>query len=139
MNFNMYVDGSWLFKQCGAEGLLSSRTEYPSNRFRLDFSRLLDVVGEQLSARLNGEAIERGELYYYTALFSIPEEIDEDWPDTTVITRSTNARQRFVDEALAAGFLDCGIFKVPLRRWMVEKLAQQRYQEKMVDTSLVAR
>lgn len=40
---------------------------------------------------------------------------------------------------MSAGFEREGIFEVPLRLWIIERLREHRYQEKMVDTSLVAR
>ncbi|WP_140853504.1 NYN domain-containing protein [Myxococcus xanthus] len=141
MRFNVYVDGSWLFKQCGPEKLLANRMEFPTQSFRLDFQKLLGLLGKELSERIGDkDKIDGpGDLFFYTALFVMPDEVDPEWPDISVIRRGVEARERFISEAKQAGFQDSGIFHVPLRRWMVDKLNERRYQEKMVDTSLVAR
>lgn len=138
MKFNVYVDGSWLFKQCGTNGVFASRMEYPENAFRLDFSKLVGSLSTTLSQAV-GQPTEVAELYFYTAVFEIPEAPNPEWGDLSWIRNSTHARQRFADAALGAGFLGEGVFKVPLRTWIIDKLQDRRYQEKMVDTSLVAR
>jgi hypothetical protein len=137
--FNGYVDGSWLFRQCGPNGLLASLMEYPDNAFRLDFERLLDTFAKHLSQSLGGEEVEPGELFFYTAIFKIPADPDPEWGDISFIVNNSYARRQFADAAVAAGFHDEGIFDVPLRGWIVEKMRDRRYQEKMVDTSVVAR
>lgn len=78
-------------------------------------------------------------LYFYTAIFQIPAEPDPEWGEIEDIRRRTEARRRFADDAVAMGFSEEGIFNVPLRGWIVERLRQGKYQEKMVDTSLVTR
>ncbi len=139
MLFNAYIDGSWLFRQCGPNGLLANQTEYPENVFRLDFGRLLSVFGGHLSRSLGGEVADPAELFLYTAIFVIPSEPDPKWGDISFIESNSHTRRMFADSAVAAGFHDEGIFDVPLRGWIVEKLRDRRYQEKMVDTSVVAR
>jgi hypothetical protein len=137
--FNVYIDGSWLFKQCGANGILANRMEFPESNFRLDFQRLLSMFEQALSVDLGGEVVEADRLYLYTAIFSVPEVPDPEWGDIAFIQGNTFARRRFAESAVAAGFDPQGIFDVPLRGWIVEKVREHRYQEKMVDTSVVAR
>jgi hypothetical protein len=140
VRFNAYADGSWLYSQCAPGGILANRMEFPENRFRLDFGRLLTLFARQLEVRLgNGERVEAESLYFYTAIFAIPDDPDPEWPDVSAIRRRTESRRLFAADAVAAGFSDDGIFSVPLRPWIIEKLEDRRYQEKMVDTSLVAR
>jgi hypothetical protein len=141
MEFNIYVDGSWLFKQCGANGIFANRMEFPDTPFRLDFARLVNVLVAQLGQRAvgSGSGPDAAALYFYTAIFRIPDEPDPEWGDIEYIRRNSEARRRFADSAVAAGFSDEGIFDVPLRGWLVERLRDRRYQEKMVDTSVVAR
>jgi hypothetical protein len=69
----------------------------------------------------------------------MPEEPDPEWGEFEDIRRRSDARRRFADDAVAAGFSEEGIFAVPLRGWIIDRLRQGKYQEKMVDTSLVAR
>jgi hypothetical protein len=144
MEFNVYIDGTWLFTQCGAGLIFANRMEFPENRFRLDFSRLLELLAEGLGHRLEAAGVDHkpptpGSLYFYTAIFEIPAEPDPEWGDIDDIRPRSEARRRFADDAVAAGFSEEGIFTVPLRGWIVQRLRERRYQEKMVDTSLVAR
>jgi hypothetical protein len=144
MRFNVYIDGSWLFSQCGPGRILANRMEFPENPFRLDFAKLLDLLSFELDARVpelleDPEPVERGSLFFYTAIFVVPEEPDPDWPDVSAIRARSAARRHFAESAVEAGFSDEGIFRVPLRAWIIDRLADRRYQEKMVDTSLVAR
>jgi hypothetical protein len=144
MEFNVYIDGTWLFNQCAPGRIFANRMEFPENRFRLDFSHLLELIADELGERLAAAGVsqttpERGALYFYTAIFNVPAETDPDWGNTDDIRRGSEARRRFADDAVDAGFSDEGIFDVPLRAWIVERLRERRYQEKMVDTSLVAR
>lgn len=143
MKFNVYVDGTWLFNQCLPGRILANRMEFPENSFRLDFGRLLDLFVSELGTRVaengNEPTVEIGSLYFYTAIFTVPDEPEPDWPDVSAIRRGSEFRRRFANDAIAAGFSDEGVFSVPLRTWIIEKLVDRRYQEKMVDTSLVAR
>jgi len=119
--------------------------EFPDDRFKLDFERLLDLLAEELRSRVAAAGLDTGQgmtaagLYFYTAIFQIPAEPDPEWGEIEDIRRRTEARRRIADDAVAAGFSEEGIFNVPLRGWIVERLRQGKYQEKMVDTSLVTR
>lgn len=144
MEFNVYIDGSWLFSQCAPERIFANRMEFPDSRFRLDFSHLLTLLGEELGQRVADAGVSQapltiGSLYFYTAIFEIPPEPDPEWGDIESIRRGSEARRRFADEAITAGFSDEGVFSVPLRAYIIRRLREGRYQEKMVDTSLVAR
>jgi hypothetical protein len=144
MEFNVYIDGSWLFSQCAPDRIFANRMEFPESRFRLDFFRLLNLLADDLSrgvadAGVSQDPVAFGSLYFYTAIFDIPPEPDPEWGDIDGIRRGSEARRRFADEAIAAGFSSEGVFTVPLRGYVVRRLREGRYQEKMVDTSLVAR
>lgn len=142
MIFNVYVDGTWLFSKCGPGHIFANRMEFPENRFRLDFDRLLNLLGGELRARgaaEEGEPIERGSLYFYTAIFDVPDDPDPEWGDVEPIRRRSEARRHFADDAIRAGFSDEDIFSVPLRAWIIDRLREGRYQEKVVDTLLVGR
>jgi hypothetical protein len=142
LNFNVYIDGTWLYNQCLPERILANRMEFPDKTFELDFGRLLEAFCVELGDRVRAEGGEPptvGSLYFYTAIFDIPDEPDPEWPDVSSLRRSVAARQRFADKAVAADFSPDGIYRVPLRTWIIEELRERRYQEKMVDTSLVAR
>jgi hypothetical protein len=114
--------------------------EFPENRFKLDFAKLLDLFRSELRARVDHEReLEPGSLYFYTSIFDVPDDPDPEWPDISRIRANAASRGWFAENAVAAGFSDEGIFRVPLRTWIIDRLQEHRYQEKMVDTSLVAR
>ncbi len=146
MEFNVYIDGTWLFNQCAPSRIFANRMELPQaqERFPLDFSRLLNLLAEELTERLGGNGVRRtvpttGSLFFYMAIFDIPPDPDPAWGDIETIRRGSVARRQFAGEAIAAGFSPDGVFTVQLRGWIVNKVRERRYQEKMVDTSLVGR
>ena len=75
MRFNVYVDGTWLWYQCGPGRILANRMEFPENPFRcLDFAKLIEFfrieLADRIEARGDGAAApEVDRLHFYTALF----------------------------------------------------------------------
>lgn len=142
---NVFVDGTWLYKACGADRALANRLEYPDRRFPLDHGKL----AQELLAHARQHVPEcdtLGDMYFATSIFDLPDDI-VDWPSTRedvsaaeidFIQRSTNARQRFSDGAIQAGFSDAAIFRPKFKGWMLDKLRDHRFQEKQVDASVVA-
>jgi hypothetical protein len=142
---NVFIDGSWLFKACGPEKALAARTEWVEKTFPLDFAKLnRALLAHASSAKPECDSL--GECHISTSIFSLPDNFDE-WPlefhditaDDIARTRSgTFARQKFVDGAVAAGYLDIAVYHPKIKGWILEKLRTKRYQEKQVDATVVA-
>lgn len=137
---NTFIDGSWLFKACAPEKALAGRMERPERIFPLDFAKL----DRALAAHAGCGSM--GERYISTSIFSLPDDFD-DWPtqfpdvtrdDIDRTRMGVNARQRFIDGALAAGYLDRAIYRPKIKGWILERLRMGRYQEKQVDATVVA-
>ncbi|OQX67089.1 MAG: hypothetical protein B6A08_17145 [Sorangiineae bacterium NIC37A_2] len=140
---NIFIDGSWLFKACGKGSALSNRTE-GAGPFRLDFERLCNALLAH-AARANPNCTTIGERYLSTSILDIPADV-EDWIDGTTIfdediqalRSSVHARDRFAQSALDANFDPSAIYRPKLRDWMLPKLRDRRFQEKLVDATVVA-
>lgn len=142
---HVFVDGTWLFRICAAGKVLATKTENGDRNFSLDFDRLNEALLAHV--RENDNACTRlGERYLSTSVFEVPATVDE-WPEqdfdiTTEavqkVKRGTFARDMFARHAIAAGYQETAIFRVPLRPYMLEKVAMGKYQEKQVDTTVVA-
>jgi uncharacterized LabA/DUF88 family protein len=142
---NIFVDGTWLWYQCGAGQVLANTTESPDYRFPLDFQKLGEVLLHHV--RTQDAMCDRlGDRYLATSVFKLPDDF-KDWPNRyTDLTseqieqteRGVHSRESFLRGALDAGFRDDAIFRPPVRDWTIRKLAQKRYQEKQVDAAVVA-
>src|SRR5262249_44462074 len=144
-NLNIFIDGSWLFRQCAAEGSLANATDRPGDRFRLDFNRLNEELLRHVHAN-GGDGAKVGELVLSISIFELPKDFDS-WPsrvsgmrpdDVSLIRNAVWAREGFVREAKEAGYRDEAVFRLPVREWMIRKFVERRYQEKQVDTTIVA-
>jgi DNA-directed RNA polymerase subunit RPC12/RpoP len=142
---HIFIDGSWLFKACAPERALANRLEYPDRQFKLDFGKLSSVLLRYASNH-DPSCSEFGDRFFSTSIFSLPENLDE-WPaerddvsvdDIASVKSSVIARDRFTQSALDAGFSDSAIFRPRLKGWMLQKLRDRRFQEKQVDTTVVA-
>jgi hypothetical protein len=96
-----------------------------------------------------------GDCFLVLSVFNIPEDIDK-WIGKTVedkssgefftikaeniekVKNSVSAREAFASSAINAGYDPKTILKVNLKDWMIKKLVERRYQEKQVDTTVVA-
>jgi uncharacterized LabA/DUF88 family protein len=142
---NVFIDGTWLLVQCAAGQSLANATDRPDERFPLDFSKLNNELVRHVSENaMPCEGI--GEAFISTSVFLLPEDFEE-WPtrfeDVTTAQiektrRSVYAREAFVADAMKAGFGDEAVFRPPIRDYILRKLEAKRYQEKQVDTSVVA-
>lgn len=142
---NIFVDGGWLFRQCAPNGSLANATDRPTSRFALDFSRLNQELLRHLQS--HGRSCDRlGELAFAASIFVLPTDFD-DWPrkyegiraENIEITRKAVwAREAFLREALQGGYTDHAVLRPELREWTLRKLMEGRYQEKQVDTTVVA-
>lgn len=144
MEFNVYLDGSWLFKQCDYDKILAKGTEDPWLPFRMDFKKLVTLISEKAREFGGGGVATPKSLYVCTSIFKIPKDV-ETWPSTQAHPESlaklrTNlaAREDFVQRAFAAGFLPDGVLRPELRPYHLALISRGRWQEKQVDTWLVA-
>ena len=76
---NVFIDGSWLFRQCGPSGSLAYATDRPSNRFPLDFNRLNEELLRHVESQ-GHHCDGLGELVFAISILSLPSDID-DWPN----------------------------------------------------------
>lgn len=142
---NVFIDGSWLYKACSPGLVLASRTENSDQGVRIDFDRL----NEALLAHVQGvdeTCTGKGDLFLSTSLFTLPEDFDS-WPEQYDFVlpeqvertkRGLFARGKFVQAALDAGYSEEAIYRPLIKTWILEKLVQNRYQEKQVDATVVA-
>lgn len=142
---NIFIDGSWLYKACSPGLVLASKTENLDRGVRIDFSKLNETLLNHVKESDNNcKSI--GDLYLSTSLFSLPNDFDS-WPDeydfilaeqVEKTKKGLFARGRFVQSALDSGYSEDAIYRPLIRAWILEKLVQNRYQEKQVDTTVVA-
>lgn len=85
-------------------------------------------------------------MVFCTSIFSIPADADQ-WPaeidgittrDIEETQQKVDIRNKFAQPALDGGFSDVAIFRPNLKPWMIHKLKEHRFQEKQVDTTVVA-
>lgn len=145
IKLHIFIDGTWLWRSCAAEQILSAKTENPSNPFNLDFRKLSDAL-LAYTRSINPRCESLGDRYFATSIFNLPDNMDT-WPaDTSGITaedilrirNNVKARRIFADQAIAAGFAAEAIYTPTLKRYIVRKLKKKEYQEKQVDTAVVA-
>jgi uncharacterized LabA/DUF88 family protein len=146
-SLNIFIDGSWLFKACGRDGVLSNQTDYPDSSFRIDFSKLITLIGKHVRTRTD-KKIRKGDFYMITSIFDIPDNFNE-WPDkyqnitaehVNSLKMNISTREKFVEKAINAGFKEGEdfIYRVNMKPYMVNKVIEGKYQEKQVDSTVVA-
>jgi hypothetical protein len=142
---NVFIDGTWLLVQCGAGGSMANSTEHPDRRFPLGFAKLNASLLAHLSA--NGAKCDAvGDAYIVTSIFALPPDFD-DWPtqydDITAdqiekTRRAVAAREHFVESAVTGGYRTDAVLRPPIRDHIIRRLSDRKYQEKQVDTTVVA-
>ena len=145
LKLHLFIDGSWLFRACGADKALAAATEWPDQAFRLDFDKLNQALLDH-AAQAHPECRELGGLYLSTSVFALPENFStwpEEYPevnaqDVVALRKSVSARDIFAKRAVAAGYSPDAIYHPKLKPWMVEKLRNRQFQEKQVDATVVA-
>src|SRR5262245_40288416 len=144
-SLNVFIDGTWLFNQVAPDGSLANATHRPQSRFLLDFAKLTDALLKHL--RDNGKTCNAsGELAISTSIFTLPADFDS-WPSNHAditqaqidrMKRSVYAREQFVRDAVASGYSETAVYRPPLRDAIFRRLMAGEYQEKQVDTTVVA-
>jgi hypothetical protein len=142
---NIFIDGSWLFRACCPDQVLSTRTIFPSNKFNIDFTKLSDTL-LQFVNNVDKNCIELGSKYFATCIFKLPDDIDN-WPnedpdfvveDIERIKRNVISRRAFSQNAIDSGFSKDAIYEPELKGYILKKLNRRQYAEKQVDTAVVA-
>jgi hypothetical protein len=125
--------------------ILSSKTECPDRRFRIDFRKLDRALLAHVRAR-DGSCSALGHRYLATSIFRLPVTL-ADWPtenpdittsDIEKLRKNVSARRAFADLAIDAGYRNDVVYSPELRLYILRKLKRKQYQEKQVDTAIVA-
>jgi hypothetical protein len=144
-HLNVFVDGTWLLHQCSAGGSLANSTDDPDHRFNLDFAKLNEALVGHVKA-FGASCSGIGDAYISTSIFALPADF-VDWPNrfdditSEQIEKTQYAvrrREEFINRASKAGYLTEAVYRPPIRDYIIRKLADGKYQEKQVDTSVVA-
>lgn len=144
LKVHIYVDGTWVFKACKPNGVLASKTDSPNYPFPLDWEKLNNLILD--NCKKTFADLELGDRYYVTSIFSTPSDFDS-WPShnyqvtTEMIEKAKRvifAKQKVFDSAKKAGYLEDGVFHPKIKDWILEKLENDEYEEKQVDTTVVA-
>ena len=150
--FHVFIDGSWLFNVCGPDKILASKMA-KNNVFRLDFKLFVDAIMNHINSQ-STQCDSIGDCYNIISIFDLPSDFDT-WvgkpydsanPSGGKITQdeirktknAVSAREKFSQNALDAGFQKEAVLSVKMKEWIVQCLTTQKYQEKQVDTTLVA-
>lgn len=142
---NIFIDGTWLLVQCAAGGSMANATDQPDRRFPVDFEKLNRALLEHVRVS-DSSCAEVGDRYISTSIFALPSDFDN-WPtqydDLTgesieKVQRAVAARDAFVADAALAGYSLDAVYRPPIRDYIVRRLAERRYHEKQVDTTVVA-
>jgi hypothetical protein len=142
---NVFIDGSWLFKQCAPENTLAAHTEWPDKAFGLDFTKLNKVLlAHSAQSKPGCDAL--GERYLVTSIFTLPDNFDE-WPaeyegvtveDVGRTRNGARAREHFVAAAVASGYSEDAVYRPRLKGWILKRLREGTCEEKQVDPTVVA-
>lgn len=151
---HIYIDGTWLYKVF--EGDVFKRFICDVRYFEIDFERFNLLLLKHIQNQ-RPECKEIGKCHFVTSLFDLPDDFEQ-WEkkqiahpngtQTVVVSKknievtkwNVKKRKKFADAAIRAGYdKDC-IFHVQMQEWMLLSLLhpELRYQEKQVDTTVVA-
>lgn len=151
---HVFIDGSWFYKV--VEGTVFDRFLAQPHFFELDFSKLNALMLKHIREH-RPDCTEIGNCYFVTSIFELPQDIDT-WVGRTItsddncqtiqvtqqnieiIKNSVRKRKEFAQSAVVAGYKQSGILQVRFQEWMLLNLVHTnlRYQEKQVDTTVVA-
>lgn len=134
---HVYIDGTWLYNQCGRERTLTQYVE--SDYFFVDFAKLNAKLVKYIQEQSGVIVQPGGGLWYYTSIIRNIPDNDFDGNSLERLKKSSYAKEQTVKTAQSAGYDVSGVFEVPFQHWMPKQIGAGLFQEKMVDTSLVAR
>jgi hypothetical protein len=134
---HVYIDGTWLFNQCGKDRTLSQYVE--SDYFFIDFNKLNSVIEKYIFQSSGIQPQPGGQHWYYTSIITNIPDHDIDGNSLDWLKSLSYSKEQTVLAARRAGYDTSGVFEVPFKHWMPKQIERKLFQEKMVDTSLVAR
>lgn len=158
MKLNIFIDGSWLFKV--QDGVLKGkriRSERDKPVF-VDFTKLSNLILSHIQNHGFPYCKEYGERHCCISVLTCPANIDT-WEGKKIcdlnryqknnhyvitkenlekVKKNCYVRDNFARSAVSAGFEANSIIRPELKPWMIENLARGRFQEKQVDTTVVA-
>lgn len=135
---NIYIDGTWLFRQCAPNSIMAQQTYNENEAFKIDFNKLINAVIDILQTDSKQNII-KGSLWYYTSIIRNIPDYDSNGKNLDWLKQLSVAKDKTVENARKAGFNTAGVFDIPFKPWIPQRIMDKTYQEKMVDTSLVAR
>jgi len=142
---HIFIDGTWLFKVCGADAALSYTTSSPGYPFSIDWNKFDFAIRQHVDQEAN-ISLELGDRILSTSIFTLPDDFDN-WSNRfSEITKEqikktkqvVFAKNRFAQAAVDSGYAEVAIFRPEIKSWIIPKLADGSYQEKQVDTTVVA-
>lgn len=151
---HVFIDGTWLFKV--VDGSVFDRFLVYPNQFTVNFNKLNALMLSHVSKQ-HPECTEIGACYFVTSLFDLPADFDN-WvgkrithpysgqsvtisqANIDITKRNVRDRAAFSAAAIRSGYDPSCVFHIPLQEWMLLNLLHPdlRYQEKQVDTTVVA-
>ncbi len=158
MKLNIFIDGSWLFKV--QNGVLKSKRirSQGAKPVFIDFSKLSNLILKHVQANGFPYCKEFGERHCCISVLTLPGNLDT-WEgkkiselnrhlknnnyvvnksDLDKVKKNCFVRDNFARSAVSAGFEANSIIRPELKPWMIENLSKGRFQEKQVDTTVVA-
>lgn len=149
MELNIFIDGTWLFKQCGANRVLATCTANKASPFQINFDKLNATILEYVKA-INPTCDTIGDCYLATSVFDIDglfPPIDS-WPthysdvsvaDIEKMKRSVFARKTFAENATVRScYSDMTVYRPKLKKYSLKNVISGRHQEKEVDATVIA-
>ena len=142
---HIFVDGTWLFKVCSAGAALANTTDSPTFPFRFDWKKFDCAIKAHISKN-SSEDLDLGEKYIVTSIFNLPQDFD-DWSnrffditeEQIIKTKKVIfAKTKFTESAISQGYKNDAILRPEIKKWILQKLKDNIYQEKQVDTTVVA-
>lgn len=138
-NIHVYIDGSWLFSQCGREAVLTKKTVHDNTR--IDYAKLVESMKKSICEWEGLPGLDTGKLHYYISVIITPQRDTITYKGKVYnlqgMKKNSYSRSRIVQAASDADFRVVK-FEVDFRPWMPKAIYDTKsYQEKMVDTALV--
>lgn len=158
MKVNIFIDGTWLFKvqdKVLKKARIASEAHKPIS---IDFNKLSNLILKHVKDNGHQDCDGFGERHCCISVLQLPNDLDtwknkKVWeidgsnktnnyilrPEDVKRTRTnSHARKRFAERAIKSGFENSSVLTPNLKAWMVQRLSNGTFQEKQVDTTVVA-
>lgn len=143
---HIFVDGTWLFNVCKVGYALSGTTYDSTKPFRIDWKKLNETLLKYVEQH-SSQNLELGDKYIVTSIFDLPTDFEQwiggDYDDITEeeLKRTSGlvrAKNKFTASAYQQGYTKDAVLTPRIKPWIVKQLTSKTYQEKQVDTTVVA-